>query len=48
MVNVLLEYLKKEGFLVYGYTGDTAILVRGNFSKILRDLMIKTLKIVQS
>jgi len=48
MVNDLLEYLKKESFLVYGYTDDIAILVRGNFSNILRDLMIKTLKVVQS
>lgn len=31
MVNDLIECLKKEGFLVYGYTDDTAILVRGNF-----------------
>jgi hypothetical protein len=43
MVNDLLEYLKKEGFLVYGYTDDIAILVGGNFSNILRDLLINPL-----
>jgi hypothetical protein len=47
VVNDLLEDLQKEGFLVYGYADDTAILVGGNFHNTLRDLMINTLQRVQ-
>jgi len=31
VVNDLLEDLQKEGFLVYGYAAETAILVGGEF-----------------
>jgi len=38
--------LQKEGFLVYGYTYDIPISMRGNFLNTLRDFMINALKIV--
>ena len=47
MVNNLLKDLKKEGFLIYGYTDDTAILVTGNFLNTPEDLMINAMKTVQ-
>jgi hypothetical protein len=46
VVNYLLEDLQNEGFLVYGYADDIAILVRGNFFSTVGDL-INALKIVQ-
>jgi hypothetical protein len=47
VVNDLSEDLQKEGFLVYGYADDIAILVRGNFLSDLGDLTINALKKVQ-
>lgn len=47
VVNNLLKDLKKEGFLIYGYTDDTAILVTGNFLNTPEDLMINAMKTVQ-
>lgn len=47
MVNDLLVDLQKEGFLVYGYADETAILIGGNFHNTLRDLIINALQIVQ-
>jgi hypothetical protein len=46
MVNVLLVDLRKEGFLVYGYAYDIAILVRENFLNTVRHLMTNTLSII--
>jgi len=47
VVNDLSQDLQKEGFLVYGYADDTAILVRGNVHNTLRDLTANALRIVQ-
>lgn len=47
VVNDLSKALHKEGFLVYGYSDDTATLVRRNFLSALGDLTINALKILQ-
>jgi len=48
VVNDLLADPQKEGFLVYGYADETAILVGGgHFHNTLRDPMINALQIVQ-
>jgi hypothetical protein len=47
VVNDLSEDLQNEGFRVYDYADDTAMLVRGNFLSALRDLMINARKTVQ-
>jgi len=44
VVNDLLEYLQKEGFLICGYADDIAISVRENLLNTLKDLMIDALK----
>jgi uncharacterized membrane protein YkvA (DUF1232 family) len=43
-VNDLLEDLQREGFHVYGYADDIAIVASGHFLTALRDLMEHTLK----
>jgi hypothetical protein len=46
VVNDILEDLQKEGFLVYGYADDTAILVSRNVHNTLRNLTTNALQIV--
>jgi len=47
VVDELLTKLKEAGFLVFGYTDDVAIIVRGNFLDILRERMDEALRITQ-
>jgi hypothetical protein len=44
VVNNLLEDLQREGFHVYGYADDTAVVAGGCFLTTLRDLMEHALK----
>jgi hypothetical protein len=44
IVNDLLEDLQREGFHVYGYVDDIAIVAGGHFLTTLRDLMEHALK----
>jgi hypothetical protein len=46
VVNDLLEELQREGFHIYGYADDIAIVVGGRFLSTLRDLMEYALKII--
>jgi hypothetical protein len=46
VVNNLLEELQREGFHVYGYADDIAILAGGRFVTTLRDLIEYALKII--
>jgi hypothetical protein len=45
VVNDLLEHLQREGFHVYGYADDIAIVAGGSFLTTLRDLIEYALKI---
>jgi len=47
MVNDLLEDLQKDGFQVYGYADDMAILVGEKLRSTVWDLLTNALKIVQ-
>ena len=47
MVNDLLEDLQKDGFQVYGYADDIAILVGAKLLSTVRDLLTNVLKIIQ-
>ena len=44
--NQLLQNLQREGFHVYGYTDDMAIMAGGHFLTTLRDLMEHALKMI--
>jgi len=47
VVNDLLEDLQKDGFQVYGYADDVAILVAEKLLNTVRDLLTNALKIIQ-
>jgi hypothetical protein len=46
VVNDLLEDLQREGFHIYGYANDIAIVAGGHFLTTLRDLIEYALKII--
>lgn len=48
VVDDLLERLVREGFQIFGYIDDVAIVVRRSFLKVFRDHMIRALKTVEN
>jgi len=48
MMDDLLKLFEEEGFQVYGYADDVAVVIRSNFLKTLRERMQKTLRITET
>jgi hypothetical protein len=46
-ISDLLQNLQEEGFHIYGYPDDIAIIVSGHFLTTIRKLMYSALKITQ-